>query len=293
MDIGTAKPGAELQKTIPHHLIDIRDPDEPFSAGDFVRLADAACEDIAGRSKLPVISGGTGFYLKNFIFGLTEAPPADGELRESLKKEYLQKGPDALLEELRRRDGESAERIHVNDRYRFLRALEICRLSGRPVSSFAPKAEKRSRYRFLIAGIKRPREELYRRINRRCDEMFRRGLPAEVEALYKTGYTPSDPGLQAIGYREFFVESTEEGETAGKGPSYTLSGDLEGVKALTAQNSRRYAKRQETFFSSIPDVVWLGGDDGKPTVSSEPWGEPRGALDLLSSLIHTLVNSRP
>jgi tRNA dimethylallyltransferase len=281
MDIGTAKPDAELQRRIPHHLIDIRNPNEQFHAGDFVRLADAACAGIARRSALPVISGGTGFYLKNFIYGLSETPPSDPVLRDALQQEFRQKGPDPLFEELERLDRESAARIHPNDSYRLLRALEVYRSTGLPLSSFARGKELRGTYRFLIIGIRRKREELYRRIEQRCDEMFRRGLPGELESLFKQGYTPRDPGLRAIGYREFFVETADGGE-----PVYTLSRDMEGVKTLVARNSRRYAKRQETFFSSFPlssagtaaEIVWLTMDKDR-----------KRPLDLLRSLIHTFL----
>ena len=254
MDIGTAKPTVDEQRQLPHHLIDIRDPSEQFNAGDFVRLADEACREISGRGKLPVISGGTGFYLKNFILGLSEAPPSNKEIREKLKQELREKGISALMEELAACDPVSAKRIHINDEYRLLRALEVYRSCGRPLSSFEinTTAEKRANYQFTIIGISRPREELYRRINLRCEEMFRKGLAAEVRSIYEAGYTPNDPGLRAIGYREFFVEPDEPGK-------WKLSQDIDGVQSLIAQNSRRYAKRQLTFFTGIPDVTWIEG----------------------------------
>ena len=258
MDIGTAKPSAEERERIPHHLIDIRNPDEQFNAGEFVRLAGLACLDIARRGKLPIISGGAGFYLKNFILGLPEAPSSDPEVRADLKRELRERGAAALMEELARGDPVSAGRIHINDQYRLLRALEVLRLSGRPLSSFQTTGGGFSGCRFLIIGLSRPREELYRRINERCAAMFRRGLPAEVRRLYEAGYTPQDPGLRAIGYREFFVEEPSGGV-------YRLSEDIAGVQALVAQNSRRYAKRQITFFAAIPGVRWIeaGPDEGE------------------------------
>jgi tRNA dimethylallyltransferase len=298
MDIGAAKPGAELRRRLPHHLIDIRDPNEQFNAGDFVRLASAACAEIGGRGALPVISGGTGFYLTNFMYGLSEAPPSDPALRAALKEELARKGPEALREELARRDPVSAERIHINDSYRLLRALEVCRAGGVPLSSFAWKKNLRPGYRFLLAGIRWDREELYRRIAARCEEMFRRGLPGEVRSLYERGYTPGDPGLRAIGYREFFVEDPGTGaglgeggtENAGAGragAAWFLSGDLEGVKALVIRNSRRYAKRQETFFAALPGVNWIPGGEGGVD------GMSTGALDLLGSLVHTFLYPNP
>jgi len=297
MDIGTAKPDTSLREKLPHHLIDIRNPSEQFNAGDFVRLADEACAAIAGRSALPVISGGTGFYLKNFIMGLPEAPPSDPVIREQLKKELAQKGPEVLLEELARLDPVSAERIHINDTYRLLRALEVCRFSGRPLSSFA--TGKNRPYRFAIAEIRRPREELYRRIEARCEEMFRQGLAQEVAELFAQGYTPDDPGLRAIGYREFFIDNGDPAdapaealtpETAPTGKAagqWALSQDIEGVKALITRNSRRYAKRQETFFSGM--IAGLGEDIREYNYMALPGQDPQKTLDLLSSLVHTLL----
>jgi tRNA dimethylallyltransferase len=256
MDIGTAKPSAGERARLPHHLIDIRNPDEQFNAGDFVRLADEACLDIAGRGRLPVISGGTGFYLKNFILGLPEAPPPDPEIRARLKRELGEKGAAALMEELAAGDPASAARIHPNDGYRLVRALEVLRLTGRPLSScrvsgagVGERTGARPPYRFLVIGLSRPREELYHRIDLRCEAMFRAGLAAEVRRLYGAGYTPRDPGLRAIGYREFFVEDVARG--------YILADDTKDLEDLIARNSRRYAKRQITYFNSIPGIRWV------------------------------------
>ncbi|MDR0718264.1 MAG: tRNA (adenosine(37)-N6)-dimethylallyltransferase MiaA [Treponema sp.] len=257
MDIGTAKPSSKERERLPHHLIDIRNPNEQFNAGEFVRLAREAAEAAGSRGAIPVVSGGAGFYLKNLIQGLSSAPPSDLRVRAALKDELAEKGARALMEELASCDSVSALRIHPNDEYRLLRALEVFRLTGRPLSSYAQNDSGGSgtNFDFLLLGLRRGRENLYRRINERCASMFRAGLPGEVSRLFEAGFTPSDPGLRAIGYREFFVE--EEGG-AQKGPAkYRLSEDLEGVRALVAQNSRRYAKRQNTFFASIPAVNWI------------------------------------
>ncbi|MDR0376002.1 MAG: tRNA (adenosine(37)-N6)-dimethylallyltransferase MiaA, partial [Treponema sp.] len=132
MDIGTAKPSVGLRERLPHHLIDIRTPDQSYNAGDFVRLAEEAIARIAERSALPVVSGGTGFYLKNFIMGLPEAPPSDESARRALKAELREQGAEALARELAACDPVSASRIHINDEYRLLRALEVFRLTGKP-----------------------------------------------------------------------------------------------------------------------------------------------------------------
>jgi tRNA dimethylallyltransferase len=258
MDIGTAKPSAEERGKRPHHLIDIRDPHEQFNAGEFVRLASDACGNAISRGVLPVVSGGTGFYLKNLVLGLPEAPPSDAALREDLRKELGLRGAASLMEELAAFDPLSAGRIHINDQYRLLRALEVFRLSGRPLSSFAVpgagSAGDGHPFRFLILGINREREDLYRRIDRRCAAMFRAGLAEEVRRLHDAGVSPDDPGFKAIGYREFFV---------GGGENRRLSEDLAGVEALVAQNTRHYVKRQMTFFASIPGVKWITVREGE------------------------------
>ena len=248
LDIGTAKPSPEERAKIPHHLIDIRNPNEQFNAGDFVRLAEEACIAAAGRGAQPVVSGGTGFYLKNLVMGLSGAPPSDQVIRNALKNELAERGAASLMEELAQADPVSASRIHINDEYRLLRALEVWRICGQPLSSFKAAPKKVHGTIFRLVGLRWPREELYQRINARTAAMFRAGLPGEVKRLFEAGYTPADPGLRAIGYREFFVQ-----DDAG----WRLSEDLAAVEALIAQNSRRYAKRQITFFASLPGVEWI------------------------------------
>jgi tRNA dimethylallyltransferase len=255
MDVGTAKPSAELLSRLPHHLIDIRGIKEQFNVGEFVRLADEAVPGIVRRGALPVVSGGTGFYLANFVAGLPGAPPSDARMRAGLREELREKGAAALMEELAAVDPVSAGRIHPNDEYRLLRALEVCRLTGRPLSSYPRPGVPgnaggfRPEYRFLLVALDRPRSEVYCRIDRRCEAMFRMGLPDEVRRLWESGYGPGDPGMKAIGYREFFTEDGEGG--------FRFVEDTEAVKELAARNSRRYAKRQLTFFASLPQVHWI------------------------------------
>ena len=182
------------------------------------------------------------------------------------------------MEELAHVDPASANKIHIYDEYRLLRALEVQRLTGRPLSSFKITGKRNSpEFRFFAFGLFRPREELYRRINARCAVMFRQGenspaLPDEVRRLYDAGYTPNDPGLRAIGYREFFIEDTPG--------TFRLSQDLTGVQALVAQNSRRYAKRQITFFNSLPQVQWI--DAGNDAETAE---HLRDAFRIMAKLL--------
>jgi len=254
MSIGTAKPDNSVTSRIPHHLIDCIDPDDEFSAGDFVREADRLCQEIYSHGKLPVISGGTGFFLKNFIYGLPSAPASSKEIRIQLQKRLEKEGLEALREELHSKDPESWERIKPLDSYRILRALEVFYSSGSPLSDFKLPDTVRSGYRFLLIGLIRDRAELYERINGRVEAMFRAGLPEEYKKLRAMGYRSACPGLSAIGYREFSLM-----EELG---SLTLN----DVKELIKQNSRNYAKRQITFFKALPDVHWLHPDQWQDAV---------------------------
>jgi tRNA dimethylallyltransferase len=266
MDIGTAKPTKEYQELIPHHLIDEKTPDEPFCAGDFVRLADKACVQIAARGRVPILCGGTGFYLKNFVQGLPEAPLSDLNIRNNLKAELDRDGPNKLMDRLESVDPISAARIHINDHYRILRALEVFESSGKPLSSYAQVSQEddvsRPEYKFMLYGLRRSRENLYSRINSRTNQMFSMGLENEIRDLFHNGYAPPDPGMRAIGYQEFFTEN-ELGnlvflpETVNDSDKPAL---LETIERLIARNSRRYAKRQETFFTSLPNVHWLDAE---------------------------------
>jgi tRNA dimethylallyltransferase len=246
MDIGTAKPDRDFLDKLPHHLIDLRDPREQFSAGDFVRLGDLACSDIHARGKLPVILGGTAFYIRNFLYGLPVTPESDPETRQALIARMKAEGASVLMAELSSVDPESAARINIHDEYRIIRALEVFAASGRPLSSFALPESYRSGYRFLVVALERPREELNERIAARVDEMFDSGLETEVRRLIDAGYVASDPGMQAIGYREFFP-------FAASGP--------DAIRAAIKNDSRKYAKRQETFIRPMPGVLHLAADD--------------------------------
>ena len=254
MSIGTAKPDDSVTSRIPHHLVDCIDPDEEFCAGDFVNQADQLCHEIYSRGKLPIIAGGTGFFLKNFIYGLPIAPSSSEEIRQQLQKRLEAEGLEALREELHQKDPDSWERIKPLDNYRILRALEVYYTSGSPLSDFKLPEKPRSGYRFLLIGLARDRAELYDRINERVEAMFKAGLPEEYKKLRALGYRSACPGLSAIGYREFSIM-----EELG---SLTLN----DVKELIKQNSRNYAKRQITFFKALPDVHWLHPDQWEEAV---------------------------
>ncbi|UCG00128.1 MAG: tRNA (adenosine(37)-N6)-dimethylallyltransferase MiaA [Spirochaetaceae bacterium] len=243
LDIGTAKPALQLRRRIPHHLIDILEPTCQFNAGEFVRRADQLVPEIRRRCNTPVLCGGTAYYLRSFITGLPDSPPGDLEIRRKLRSEVAQRGLEALLEELGSVDPVTRARLQERDSYRILRALEVYRSSGKPLSSFVNPTGPRRDYDFLLLGLMRDRTELYTRIEQRVEHMFGEGLVEEVRSLLARGYGFEDPGMRGIGYREFF--ELRKGCAA-----------LETVKELIKRNSRRYAKRQITFFKSLSDVHW-------------------------------------
>ena len=255
LNIGTAKPSPALRAELPHHLIDIYAPQQQFNAGDFVRLAADAAQKIAGRGKLAVISGGTGFYINHFLYGPSSAPPACAPVRAQLQAALAERGAGALHTELAACDRQSAARIHPNDHYRLLRALEVFYVSGKPLSSFESFSVSplEARKNTLLVVLEWPRDELYRRINRRCNEMFAAGLPGEARALFDQGLSPDLPAGRSIGYREFFAE----GEAG-----WRFLEDEEGVKALVAQHSRQYAKRQSAYAARLPNALTVRLDRG-------------------------------
>ena len=251
MDIGSAKPPENLLSRLPHHLIDIRNPDEQFHAGDFIALADRAVEQITGAGKIPVLSGGTAFYFKNFIYGLPSTPPSDPGIRSLLEKERQRRGLQVLYEELQKSDPAAAVRVAPRDGYRIQRALEIIRSTGRPLSSFDAPSVPRDLYEFLVLGLERPREELYRRIDSRVNQMMDQGLEEEVKGLFRKGYSEENPGMQGIGYREFF-----SARRRGCVNRSLIIGEIQ-------QNSRHYAKRQLTFFRAFAGAEWYHPDRGE------------------------------
>jgi tRNA dimethylallyltransferase len=245
LDIGSAKPLPGFRQKVPHHLIDILDPWEQFTAGAFVKAAEILIREIVGRGHLPVVSGGTAFYFRNLVCGLPPAPPADAAVRAGLEEECSRLGLAAMYGRLRANDPAGSRRICANDRYRVLRALEVFEVSGKPLSAFPVSGEPRRDMDFLVIGLRRDREELYRRIDSRVEEMLRAGLVAEVKGLLRAGRKQGDPGMRGIGYREFF-EILADGCLR-----------LKDAAGKIKTDSRRYAKRQITFFKSLPDVKWL------------------------------------
>lgn len=238
MDIGTAKPDKEFCKEIPHHLIDILNPEQQFNVSDFVDAADNACEDIYSRGKIPVVCGGTGFYIRNFLYGVPPTPVSDEKIRNELKNRIEKEGNQALYDELQKIDPESAAKIHVNDAYRICRALEVFYISGNTRTSFQIEQKLREKYDFLFIVLQPQRDTLYERIRQRVDLMFDEGLEQEIKGLLSKGYTKDTPGLKAIGYSEWFE-----------------SENLDEIREAIKHHSTKYAKKQYTYIRDIPGSI--------------------------------------
>ena len=241
MDVGTAKTPPEERRGVPHHLLDVADITESFSAGRFLALAADAIREIHGRGGVPVVCGGTGLYVELLLTGrrLSESR-ADPDLRAELFRFADEHGAQALHDRLRALDPVSADAIHPNNVKRVVRAIEICRTTGRTKSE-ADRQSGEGENPFLPHIIRltcADRETLYRRIETRVDEMFANGLEAEVRALCERGLRETPTASQAIGYKEFY-------------PYFDGLCPLETVKEAICRNTRRYAKRQETWFSHM------------------------------------------
>ena len=253
MDLGTAKPSSEERSRLPHHLIDVAEPDEPFTAGEYSRQARAALRDIATRSRLPIVTGGTGLYLRALIEGLFAGPVRHEGLRERLRQSAQKRGSAWLHRVLARLDPPSASRIHANDTAKLTRAIEVCVAGRRPMSqvlgSKTLARDPLTGFRLLRIGLNPPRTALYQRLNRRCAEMFAAGLVDETRGLLER-YGPIK-ALDSLGYRQAMA---------------VLAGTMSEPDAIAAaqQGHRNYAKRQLTWFRREPDVHWIEAFGDEP-----------------------------
>jgi tRNA dimethylallyltransferase len=245
LDIGTDKVSEETKKAIPHHLIDVTDPDQVFSAATFVEMAVPVIEDILNRRKTPLLAGGTPFYYQALFEGiLTDEMPRDKSLSESLEREWESGKAEEMLVELEKVDPLSAARIHPHDKRRVLRALEVYRLSGSPISSWYRAGKKKETgLRPLYLGLYRPKESLRERIAKRARKQFESGFSEEVKRLLEMGYDESCPALQGFGYRELVLFHRGR---------MTLEDALEGDIGAT----RAFAKRQMTWFRKFFPALW-------------------------------------
>lgn len=245
MDIGTAKPTPAERARARHHLVDVVDPDEDFDAARFARQAGEVAADLAGRGILPVVAGGTGLYIKALTQGIFKSAAADPDIKAQLRREAETAGTAALYRELEKVDPRTAARVHRNDTYRVLRALEVYRSTGRTLGALqADHGFAEERYRTLKIGLTLERDRLYGRINRRVEAMLDQGLEAEVRGLLAKGYTPELKAMQSIGYRH--MVACLNGQT-----------DRETMVATLKRDTRRYAKRQFTWFRADKEVQWF------------------------------------
>jgi len=251
LDIGSAKADEKERQLTPHHLLDIREPWQDFSVGEFIEEADLACDKIWKKGKIPLLCGGTAFYFKHFMYGLSKAPKSNLEIRKKIQKQIDQDGLKKSFERLQKIDSVTASRIHQNDSYRISRALEIYEASGKPLSSFALGDEPRNNLIIHSIGLVRERKILNERIRKRVDLMFSEGLQKEISELYKLGAVKEWPAMKAIGYKEFFVPEKIED------PLNMSETQLKEIKERISFNSIHYAKRQRTFFKSFSDVNWV------------------------------------
>lgn len=268
MDIGTDKPSAAARAEIPHHLVDIRDPDQGFSVAEFQRLAGDAIRGILERRRLPIMAGGTGLYIRAVVRGYVfPEQGGDAAVRQRLEAEAAAGGAEALHRRLAALDPEAARRIDPRNVRRVIRALEVLERTGTPMTRWQALTTGQGPYDALLIGLTRERAELYRRIEARVEDQLRRGLVDEVRALLARGYSPDLPALQALGYKEVIAY---------------LRGGLayEEMVAVLKRNTRRYAKRQWTWFRRERGVVWFNlserpeaeVEDAVTALARERWG---------------------
>ncbi len=277
LSIASAKPDEALRRKIRHHLVDIRDPWEEYTSGEFCRDTDSLIREINERGNIPLITGGTAYYFKMLLYGRGTTPAADDEIRKKVQNLLSEKGGDWLYGELGRVDHVSWERISRNDIYRITRALEVYYQTGRPLSSFPVGTTLRDDVDFTVIGLERDRAELTRRIDERVEIMFGEGAVEEMRTLLENGAVKSWPSMEAIGYREWF-DALESGE-------YSVRGIKESIK----RNSVKYAKRQMTFFRSFESVNWFNPSD---TSGIRNLLESRGLVGNVQNVDERVVRER-
>jgi len=266
MEIGTAKPDKSDRERLPHHLIDVVTPIDTYTAGDYSRDGRAALRAIAGRGRIPIVTGGTGLYLRALIDGLFAGPQRSESLRERLKLSDQKRGPGWLYKILMRLDPKSAERIHPNDKPKLIRALEICIAARQPMSeAWAQGRDALQGFRILRLGLEPDRDYLYQRINKRAEQMFRIGLVEETRMLLET-YGEARP-FDSLGYKQ------------ARG---VLNGALREVDAIAIaqQGHRNYAKRQLTWFRREREMFWLHG-----------FGDDTRTREKAAAMIHEKLNA--
>ncbi|MBQ9165387.1 MAG: tRNA (adenosine(37)-N6)-dimethylallyltransferase MiaA [Oscillospiraceae bacterium] len=245
MDIGTAKPTLEEREGIPHHMLDVAEPDENFSVARYVDMAGACVDDILARGKVPILAGGTGLYIDSLLSGRTFAPYPSTGWRERLQQRGAEEGMEVLLEELRQVDPEAARRLHLKDEKRIIRALEVWHETGKTITRHNLETQSiPPRYEGCWIGLNfESRQDLWKRIDQRVDEMLEQGLVEEIRSLLAEGIDPKCTAMQAIGYKEM-TEAVATG------------GDIKAAAEEVKLRSRQYAKRQLTWFRKNQAIHW-------------------------------------
>jgi tRNA dimethylallyltransferase len=248
MNVGSGKPSKEEMLSVPHHLIDIVDPDYDFSVGDFCRIAFDSALDILSRERLPLFVGGTGLYIDSFFKGISEIPAIGNDIRDELKKDLEDRGVAVLYNELMEHDPVFASGIHFRDIQRILRGLEVWRGTGRALSDYYRTRTGHESEDTLYIGLNIERSELYDRINRRVDRMVKSGFVEEVKQLQEMGYGRGLKSMKSIGYEELIRYLDNK---------ITLDDAIVEIK----KNSRHYAKRQLTWFRRNKKILWFKPSD--------------------------------
>jgi len=255
LDIGSAKVSEDILNKIDHYLIDILNPIEQFSVAKFIEEADQAVKEIHENNKIPIISGGTAFYFKHFLYGLSNAPASTIEIRDKVENFINQHSLDVAYSYLKEIDPISYNRINKNDKYRISRAIEVFLISNKPLSSFDLPKSYRYNMNPLVIGLFRDKKEMDTRMKLRFNMMMERGLLDEIRNLIANGARDDWPGMQGIGYKEFFL-ARKTGEL-----SISQIGDL------IVSNSKKYAKRQYTFFKSFENVNWINAKEEEKVIT--------------------------
>jgi tRNA dimethylallyltransferase len=266
-EIGTAKPSLEERQLVPHHLIDVANPTEALTAGDYSRLARHAIQDINSRGRLPVVVGGTGLYLRALLEGLFSGPPRSEALRSRLRERAAERGPQYLHRVLRHIDSKAAQLIHENDAPKIIRAIEVGITARAPMTELWQQGRDPLRgFRILRIGLNPDRDALYARINERARNMFSSGLMEETRRLAQNYGETAGP-LNALGYKQSLQH---------------LRGELSLEQAIAAaqQGHRNYAKRQMTWFRREPDVRWINGFGSEISVQQQARRLLESAIEL-------------
>jgi tRNA dimethylallyltransferase len=267
MELGTAKPTIAERARLPHHLIDVTTPDKAFTAGEYSKLARKALQEIVARERLPIVTGGTGLYLRALTEGLFAGPERQEPLRARLRSKAQKHGSAAWLHRLLRRlDAATAERIHANDTPKLIRAIEVCLAARRPMSQVMGRAPLTG-FRLMRIGLNPPRTALYQRLNERCAAMFAEGLVEETRGLLARYGTVK--ALDSLGYRQALC---------------VLDGSMSVEDAIRAaqQGHRNYAKRQMTWFRREPEVNWIAG-----------FGDEAETVHAVAGLVESALTASP